>query len=145
MEPHVNQTQTANTPQTGVEARLAALEQLLREQRDLAAKTKWHKSVQSVLLLAMVLVLGAGMFTLNYTLSARTAELPTLIHNANLSAEQVQTTMQDISSVDFKGLNSAITDIKDGVSAVDFETLSKSIQELQTVTEGLAKVVNFFG
>lgn len=134
-------TETMSTPDT----EQATLAQLLEEQRTLAKRTRAFHTRITVLVLALVVVFGVGLFALNSTLSRVTQDVPKLVTEATQSLEQAQQTLTEIDKVDFGAMNEAIQGIAEGVDAINFETLNNSIKDLNTVVEALSKVVRFFG
>lgn len=121
--------------------RLEEMEQLLRETRDANQKMAKHRTIMSVLMLCLVCIFAIGIFNL---LSA-TKDLPRLIASTTTTVEQMDTTMKDISSLDFEGMNGAIGEMQKGLAKIDFEALNASILNLQKAAEGLAKVMSIFG
>lgn len=127
--------------QNTMEQRLATLEALLQEQRDLAKKGNRFRTVQALLMLCLVVVFTAGTFLLNQTVTAATQDLPVLIESTTLAVEQVRVTMEEIAEIDYDSMNQAV----EGIGSVDYESLNRSIRDLEEVVRSLEKFLNPFG
>lgn len=130
------------TPQTGDND---ILQQLLQEQKKLAKKTKGYHTRVTVLLLALVVIFGIGIFSLVSKVNTITEGVPQMVDQATEALKKADTALTEISKVDFDGLNGAIDGISNGVDAIDFEGLNKSIEELGTAADRLAKMLSIFG
>ncbi len=125
--------------------RLSTMEDLMRQQIDQNKKLNKSRSIMSGLMAALVLVVAIGMYQLNATVVKTTDELPELMETASDSMEQLESTLEDVSSIDFENLNDAISEMEDGLADVDFEKLNQSIEDLQVVVERMRSFLDFFG
>lgn len=139
--------ETKKAEQTGGEdlaKRLEAMEELLRQQLEQNKKIAKHRSIMSLLMLCMVVVFGVGLFALNSTVAGATRELPQLIESTDASVQQLRTTLEDISKLDFEGVNKTVAEMGQDLSAVDFEALNDAVLDLQKAAEGLANLTSIF-
>lgn len=120
------------------------METLLQKQLEQSQKIARHRGIMSLLMLLLVVVFGVGLFALNNTVASATEELPQLIESTNESVQQLKTTLEDISSLDFESINDAIKEMDEGLGAVDFEALNDAILDLQTAADGLSRLANLF-
>lgn len=125
-------------------ARLDSIEKLLQDQQKFNEKTARSRRTTTFLMVCLALILAGGMFWLNLTLSTSTKELPVLIESTTQAARQLRVTLEEISAIDFKTLNSTIGEIETSLGAIDFEALNKSIVDLQQVVEKMRKFMDIF-
>ncbi len=125
--------------------RLGTMEDLMRQQINQNKKLNTSRTIMTGLMAALVLVVAIGMYQLNTTVVKTTDELPELMETATDSMEQLESTLEDVSSIDFENLNDAISEMEDGLADVDFEKLNQSIEDLQVVVERMRNFMDFFG
>ncbi len=125
--------------------RLSTMEDLMRQQINQNKKLNISRTIMTGLMAALVLVVAIGMYQLNTVATESTNELPELMETATDSMEQLGSTLEDVSSIDFENLNDAISEMEDGLADVDFEKLNQSIEDLQVVVERMRNFLDFFG
>lgn len=129
---------TALSKDEMVLTRLEHMEALLANQHNMQKKTLFHQRVSTLLLLALVVVIGVGLYHLTGTLQTAMNDLPQLIQHTDELVQQVN-------AVDFDTLNSSLDSLDKGLSQVDFSALNNSVENLSRVTQALSDVVGFFG
>ncbi len=127
-----------------LEQKLANMEALLGQQLAETKKMARYRGIMALLMLCLVVVFAVGLFALNSTVAGATRELPQLITATENTARQLEQTLQDVSSIDFEGLNKTIGDMDKGLGAVDFEALNAAVLDLQKTAEGLANFTSLF-